>query len=73
MGDVGLGHRFGGDGLFEESAEDEAATARGPAVETEGKLLQIRLQVIGSDRALVGAENPSLEQACDPAVRIMDR
>ena len=52
MGDVGLGHGPGGDGLFEESAEDETATTRGAAVEPEGELLEVGLEGVGGDGAL---------------------
>jgi hypothetical protein len=61
-----LARQTGDDRLFEKPAEYEAATAGGPAVEAEGELLQVGLQVIWSDGALVCAENPPLEQAGDP-------
>ena len=61
MGDVGLGDGTSGYGLFEEPAEDEAAAARGAAVEPKGELLQIGLEVVGGDRALVRAEDPPLD------------
>ena len=33
------------------------------SVEAEGELVEVRVEVLGSDRPLVGAEHPALEQA----------
>jgi len=65
MCEVGLRYGSGDDSLFEESAKNEAATARGASVESEYELFQIGLQVGGGDRALMGAQNPPFEQAGD--------
>ena len=62
---MGFGNRPGDDGLFQEPTEDEAATARGTAVEPENKLFQVGLHVGRGDRALVRPQDPPLEQAGD--------
>jgi hypothetical protein len=57
--DVSLGQRPGHDRLFEEPAEEEPATPRGSSVEAKGKLLEVGLQVVRADRALVGTQDPA--------------
>ena len=47
------------DGEFEDSVEEQASAARAAAVETEDELVEILIEVIGLDRALVRAEQPS--------------
>ena len=47
VGEVRLGHRPSGDSLFEEPAKNKPAAARSEAVESEGELLQLSLQVGG--------------------------
>lgn len=59
-------HRPGDNGLFEQPTEYEAAAGRRAAVEPESELLQVRLEVVGCDRALVSAEDPALQQAGYP-------
>ncbi len=55
MGDVRFSHGRGDNGLFQESAEHEAAATRGAPVEPKGELLQVGLEVVGGDRAPVRA------------------
>jgi len=62
MGDVRFGDRLGDHGLLDEPAKDQATVAGVAPVEPEGELLQIGLQVDGVDRAVMGAEDPALEQ-----------
>ena len=66
MRHVGFGDGPGHDGLFEKATEDETTAGRGTAVEAEGELLQVGMQMLGCDGALVGAEDPALQQAGDP-------
>ena len=66
------------DGLLEQAVEEHAAGAGSPAVEAEGELVQVCLQVPGLDAALVGASSQrstsdatrctpgSSSWACDP-------
>ena len=65
VGDGGLREGGSDDCLLKESTEDQPARTRSAAVEPEGELFQVGLQVAGIDRALVGAEDPPLEQASD--------
>ncbi len=57
---AGDGVRRGDDGLLEQSVEQQPAASRGPAVEAEGVLVEVGLQVARADRALVGAEQQRL-------------
>src|SRR5680860_268538 len=59
-------HRPANNSLVEQPTEYEAAAGRGAAVESESELLQVCLQVVGCDRALVSAEDPALQQAGYP-------
>src|SRR6266536_638401 len=54
------------DGLLEQAVEEQAAMSRAAAVEAERELRQVVVQVPGADGALVGAEQPTLEQRGDP-------
>ena len=65
MGDVRFGDRPRDYRLFEESPENEPTRDGGWPIKAEGELLQVGLQVFGNDGSLVGAEDPSLEQAGD--------
>ncbi len=49
------------DQLFDESMEDFADVARASAVKTEGKLIEIPLQVLFLNATLVGCAEPSFE------------
>jgi hypothetical protein len=53
------------DGLLEQAVEEHAARAGSPAVEAEGELVQVGLQVPGLDAALVGAQQSALHQGRD--------
>lgn len=53
------------DGLLEQAAKEESAAARRAPVKTKNELIQISLQVLPGDPALMGAEKPSFEQRCD--------
>src|ERR1039458_3159367 len=53
------------DGLLEQSVEQQAAPPRVASVEAECELVEVRIEVLGSDRTLVGAEHPALKQARD--------
>ena len=64
MGDIGLSDGGGNYRLLEQTTEDQSATARGAAIKPERKL-QVGLQMLRGDRALVGAEDPALEKAGD--------
>lgn len=60
--DVPGGDRAGGHGLLEQAPEHEPAAGRGSSVEPVGELLEVALQIARVDRALVGAQQPALEQ-----------
>src|SRR5262249_45128973 len=53
--DVAVAHRVMAGGEFENPEEDQAAAARAAAVEAECELVQVALQMVLIDRALVGA------------------
>ena len=55
--------------VLEQPVEQQAAGAGVAAVESEAELLQIRLQMVDVDTALVGAQQPSLAQRCDSVHR----
>src|SRR5450755_744403 len=55
-----VGDRFGEDRLFEEAVEQQAATSGAASVEAERELVEVRVEVVGSDGALVGAEAASV-------------
>ena len=63
-----VGYRIHGEGLLYQSMEEQASVARGATVETEGELVKVVGQVRSFWPALVGAEQPSLEEGSD-AVR----
>ena len=50
------------DGLLCQPVEEFAARRERAAVETDGKLIEIILEIDGADRTLVGAHQPTLEQ-----------
>ena len=51
-----VGDRVGGDRVFEESVEEQAAAGRPPPVETERELVEVRVEVLVADPTLVGAQ-----------------
>jgi hypothetical protein len=52
-------------GLLDQAVEELTAGSRGPAVEAEGELVQVLVEMAGSDSTLMGAEKPPLEQRGD--------
>ena len=60
---AGVGDRVDSDGLLDEAEKQLATVARGSTVEAEGELVQVVVQVRATDGALMGAEQPPLEQA----------
>src|SRR5712691_3512847 len=54
------------DRLLEKPVEEEAALARTAAVEAEGELVEVEVELVRPGGALVGAEQPALEQRRDP-------
>ena len=63
---VPVPHRIVADGEFEYAVEDQPPTAGPAPVEAEAELVQVALQVLVLDRALVGAQQPALGQGGDP-------
>ena len=53
---VGVAHRVGHRGLFEEPEEQQPAGTAGAPVEAEGELVEVVLEVGGGDPALMGAD-----------------
>src|SRR6516162_2896433 len=60
---VGVG--FGGQCALEEPVEQQASVASSTAVEAEGELIEVVVQLGVADGALVGPEDPALEQRGD--------
>jgi hypothetical protein len=60
-----VGDRVAQDRLLEEPVEQQSAPARAPSVEAEGELVEVGVEVLGADLALVGTEQPALKQARD--------
>jgi len=48
---------------LKESEEQHAARVRLAAVESEGELVQVGLQMVALDRALMGPERPALDES----------
>ena len=48
--------------MLQQSEEEQASAAGVAAIETEGKFIEIGIQMLGCDRSLVGAEQPAFEQ-----------
>ena len=63
--EVAVAHWGVADGEFEDAVEDHPAVAGSSAVEAEGELVEVALQVRRLDRALVGAQQPPLGQGRD--------
>jgi len=57
--------RFDADGLLEQPVEEKSTMVRPAAVEAEGELVQVVVELLVADSALVGAQQPPLEQARD--------
>src|SRR5580700_7128334 len=67
LGDqVPVPHRIVPGGELEHAVEDQAPAAGPAPVEAEAELVQVALQVLVLDRALMGAQQPALGQGSDP-------
>ena len=64
--DRGVSGGFYGDSLLDEPKKQLAAAAGSAAVEAEGELVEIIIQVFETDRPLMGAQQPALEQRDNP-------
>ena len=62
---VGIGHRCRDGGLLDQPIEQYASRPRGASVEAEGKFVEIVVHMPGINRAVMGAEQPTLEQSRD--------
>ena len=51
--------------MLEQSVEEQATTPGAASVEAERELVEVGVEVLGSDGPLVGAKQPALEQARD--------
>ena len=63
--DAAIGSRRGVDGVLDQPGEAVADGVGVAAVEAEDELVEVALQVLGSDGAVVGAEQPALGEAED--------
>jgi hypothetical protein len=59
------GYRRDHDGLLRETKEQLATALWSSPVESEGELVQVVIQVIGSDGSLMSAQEPAFEQRRD--------
>src|SRR5260370_994392 len=67
LGDqVSVPHRIVPGGELEHAVEDQPPAAGPAPVEAEAELVQVALQVLVLDRALMGPHQPALGQAGDP-------
>ena len=65
--DQGLvGDRIDHDSLLHEAVEQFAAVAGATPVEPESELVQVEFQMVATDGALMGAEDPALDKRGDP-------
>jgi hypothetical protein len=60
-----IGSGFDLDGLLDEAIEEEASSTRRPSFEAEGELIEVIVQVLLADRAVVRSQPPPLEQGSD--------
>ena len=51
--------------LLEQAVEEQAAVVRAAAVEAERELIEVVVELLRADCALVGAEEPTFEQGGD--------
>src|ERR1035438_3557657 len=56
--DVVVRHRLGDDGLLQQAVEQHAARGRGAPIEAEHELVEIGVEVLGLNRAMVRAQDP---------------
>jgi len=57
-----MGNRIGGHSLLGQTKEELAPTLGAPAIEPEREFIQIVVQVLMTDRSLVGSHQPPFEQ-----------
>jgi hypothetical protein len=55
-----VGARMGRDRSLEEAVEQQAAVAGAAAVKAEGELVEVVVELVVADRALVGAQDPNV-------------
>ncbi len=54
------------DGLVKQSVEEQATGARVTPIEAEGEFVEVVVDLVGPDPALVDRQQPSFEQSSDP-------
>ena len=59
-------HRIVAHGEFEHAVEDEPSTPRSPAIEPEGELVEVALEMRLVEAPLVGPGHPALGERGDP-------
>ena len=59
---MAVGHGGRCDGELHQAEEEHASRARVAAVGVEAELVEVRIEVLGANHALVGAKQPALEQ-----------
>jgi hypothetical protein len=64
--EAAVGDRVGSNGLLQQAVEEQAATPRAASVEAEGELVEVGIEVLWLDAALVGTQQSALEQAREP-------
>src|ERR1039458_8051097 len=57
-----MGNRIDGQSLLRQAKEEFASALLSPAIESERELIQIVVQVLMTDRSLVGSHQPPFEQ-----------
>ena len=67
--DGAVGGGWGEDGLLDQAGEAVADALGGAAVEAEDVLVEIGLEMLLADRAVMGAEQPALGEAEDEVDR----
>jgi hypothetical protein len=65
MHDAAIGRGRGYEGVLDQPCEAVADGAGLPAIEAEDELVEVALQVLGPDGAVVRAEQPALGEAED--------
>ena len=61
--ETAVGDRVGQDRLLQQPVEQQPAAARAASVKAEGELVEVGVEMLGADSALVGAQQPAPEQA----------
>ncbi len=60
--EVSVGSGISVSRLLEKPVEEQPAGARGASVEAEGELVEVVVEVLGTDCALMGSQQPPLEE-----------